>query len=163
MLKFDDTDIFNLGESLYGSWVYSNLTPQPGLVRKVEELMKLGTESNKYLASQLKSFISPTTYNDFISGEVVQNWISVQAIRINCRRGIRPDAETSSFRAHYNMDDSAASTTREAFSKFDALHLKHAQAQSNQDPSEATLKDELFKLAAVISHDIFHYYEYRPY
>lgn len=77
MLKFDDTSIFNLNESLFNNYVYSNLTPLPGLVRKVEDLMKIGTESNKYLASQLKSSISPTVYNDFISGDVVKDWISV--------------------------------------------------------------------------------------
>ena len=77
MLRFDDTCIFDVSESVIRQYTYTDLIPTPELLKKAEDLMKVGSDANKFLAGQLKGAISPTTYNDFVSGEVVQDWKSV--------------------------------------------------------------------------------------
>ena len=76
MLSFDDTCIFDVSESIFRQYTYTDLVPTPELLKKAEDLMKTGSDANKYLANQMKSAISPMTYNDFVSGEVIQNWQS---------------------------------------------------------------------------------------
>ena len=77
MLRFDDTCIFDVSESVIRQYTYTDLIPTPELLKKAEDLMKVGSDANKFLAGQLKGAISSTTYNDFVSGEVVQDWKSV--------------------------------------------------------------------------------------
>ena len=55
MLKFDDSEIFDLYETIFGSITYADLTPHPELIKKVSQLQSTGNESNKYLANVLFS------------------------------------------------------------------------------------------------------------
>ena len=82
MLGFDDSDIFDIDASLFDSLVYTDLSPHPTILKIVTDLQKVGSESGKYLATALHSSLSPTTYNDFVSGQVAHGWVSVQAVRI---------------------------------------------------------------------------------
>lgn len=51
MLSFDDTCIFDIPESIVRSYTYTDLVPTPELLKKAEDLVKTGSDANKYLAN----------------------------------------------------------------------------------------------------------------
>lgn len=114
MLGFDDSDIFDIPASIFSSMLYTDLTPQASVLKVATDMQKVGSDSCKYLASALHSSLSPTTYNDFVSGQVAKGWHSVQAVRIIPQRGLRPSSITDSFAAYYCFTDKVGKDLEDA-------------------------------------------------
>ena len=124
MLQFDDSGIFNIQESLFTDLVHVNLEPHPNLIKKIDHLQSTGNESNKYLANQLRSSIAPTTYTDLVSGEKIEHWWSIQAVKITPGAGLRPNKMTSDILKYYCFGSEEGDKIAKAYNVYSDLHCQ---------------------------------------
>ena len=164
MLGFDDSEIFDISASIFNNLLYTDLTPQSSILKIATDMQKVGSDSSKYLASTLHSSLSPTTYNDFVSGQVAKGWYSVQAVRIIPQRGLRPSSVTDSFAKYYCFTDTVGPDLEKAQINFTLELTSLTNLEKAEDNKAADeLRPKVHKLAAEVATDRFRYYEYRPY
>ena len=163
MLKFDDSEIFDIQESVNGEYVHPNLDPHPSLIKKIDNLVKIGSESSKYLASVMRSAISPTTYNDFVSGEKIEHWWSVQAVKVNPGAGLRPRKVTEDILKYFCFPSKAGETIQVAFEKYvEAMGQANEVTQKGGQLTEQQ-KAYVKEVSMTAAVERFKAYEYVPF
>lgn len=92
----------------------------------------------------MKSAISPMTYNDLVSGEVIQNWQSAQAVACFPHLGLRSKEEEEDFRVNYNRSKEDHARIQSRTARIDELNDLRAKAiAANKQPEVDRIYEEL--------------------